>query len=151
MDVGEQRRAERALQESERHFRELFDEAPVAYHELDLANRITRVNATELNMLGYRLEEMVGRLVTDFIVQDEPDASLPAAAPADPRHESHERVFRRIVAVGRRIFERHRDAQATEWRNGWVLVDRVTLCLVDHKGEGDERPVRYPPASESRC
>ncbi len=26
MDVGEQRRAERALQESERHFRELFDE-----------------------------------------------------------------------------------------------------------------------------
>ena len=45
IDVGEQKRAERALQESERHFRELFDEAPVAYHELDLQHRISRVNA----------------------------------------------------------------------------------------------------------
>ena len=53
IDVGEQKDGERALQESERHFRELFDEAPVAYHELDLENRITRVNATELAMLGY--------------------------------------------------------------------------------------------------
>jgi len=88
IDVGEQRRAERALQESETHYRELFDEAPVAYHELDLENRITRVNATELNMLGYRLEEMVGRLVTDFIVGDNSGGALHQPATGDQRHDS---------------------------------------------------------------
>ena len=101
IDVGEQRRAERALQESELHFRELFDEAPVAYHELDLDHRITRVNATELSMLGYRLEEMVGRLVTDFIVGDNSGAVTQEPAPGDLRHESFERIFRR--KDGRRV------------------------------------------------
>jgi len=73
VDVTEQRQAERAVQESERKFRELFDDAPVAYHELDLDNRITRVNATELAMLGYTAEEMVGRSVWSFIFEEKPD------------------------------------------------------------------------------
>jgi PAS domain-containing protein len=87
IDVGEQRSAERALQASELHFRELFDEAPVAYHELDLDNRITRVNATELSMLGYKFEEMVGRLVSDFIVHDGNGTIAQASDPRGQRHE----------------------------------------------------------------
>jgi PAS domain S-box-containing protein len=73
VDVTEQKRAERSIQESEQKFRDLFDEAPVAYHELDLENRITRVNTTELAMLGYTAEEMIGRSVWSFIVEDMPE------------------------------------------------------------------------------
>jgi PAS domain S-box-containing protein len=91
IDVSEQKRAERALQESEGHFRDLFDDAPVAYHELDLQNRITRVNTTELNMLGYTAGEMVGRSVSDFIIGNASDL----AAGADSQHESREFIFRR--------------------------------------------------------
>lgn len=123
IDVGEQRRAERALQESELHFRELFDEAPVAYHELDLNHRITRVNATELSMLGYRLDEMVGRPVTDFIIGDHAGGPL-QPAPGDQRHESFERVFRR--KDGRRVPMLMRQRVMTDSR-GAVCGTRATL------------------------
>jgi len=91
IDVSEQKKAERALLESERHFRDLFDDAPVAYHELDLQSRITRVNTTELNMLGYTPEEMVGRSILDFII----GVSAAEFAGADVSQESRELTFRR--------------------------------------------------------
>ncbi|MEI9894958.1 MAG: PAS domain S-box protein [Chthoniobacter sp.] len=124
IDVGEQRRAERALQESELHYRELFDEAPVAYHELDLEYRITRVNATELNMLGYRIDEMVGRPVTDFIVGDNSGEALQQPAPGDQRHDSYERIFRR--KDGRRVPVLMRQRVMTD-ASGIACGTRATL------------------------
>ena len=69
VDVRDQRRAERALKLSESTFRELFHDAPVAYHELDTEGRIIMVNKTELALLGYTAEEMVGRPVWEFCVE----------------------------------------------------------------------------------
>ena len=69
VDIREQRRAERGLKLSESQFRDLFDDAPVAYHELDMDGRITRVNKTELALLGYSLNEMVGRPVWEFVLE----------------------------------------------------------------------------------
>ncbi|MEO6738743.1 MAG: PAS domain S-box protein, partial [Chthoniobacteraceae bacterium] len=69
MDVREQRKTERALKLSESTFRDLFADAPVAYHELDTEGRIVRVNKTELDLLGYSAEEMVGRHVWEFCVE----------------------------------------------------------------------------------
>ncbi len=79
--------AERAVQESERRFRELFDDAPVAYHELDLDNHITRVNGTELAMLGYGAEEMVGKSVWNFIIEEKPDEAAARETPQGARSE----------------------------------------------------------------
>src|SRR5207248_1981377 len=56
---------------NERRFRELFDEAPVAYHEVDAAGRIVRVNRTELTMLGYAADEMLGHPFFDFVADDD--------------------------------------------------------------------------------
>ena len=82
-----QRAAERAVQESERRFRELFDDAPVAYHELDLNNHITRVNGTELAMLGYSAEEMVGKSIWNFIIEEKPDEAATREVPHGVRGE----------------------------------------------------------------
>jgi len=95
VDMREQKEGGRALQESERQFRDLFDEAPVAYHELDLEDRITRVNATELAMLGYSADEMIGRPMRDFIVDEKSSDLIPEEMAADLRIESYQRVFRR--------------------------------------------------------
>ncbi|MEK0451795.1 MAG: Signal transduction histidine-protein kinase BarA [Verrucomicrobiota bacterium] len=78
VDIREQRRAERALKMSEAQFRELFDDAPVAYHELDREGRITRTNKTELVLLGYERKEMVGLPLADFVVEREVRESIAA-------------------------------------------------------------------------
>ena len=65
------RNAEEATRESEARFRDLFDAAPVGYHELSLDGRVTRVNRTELAMLGFAADEMLGHNIWDFLAEDE--------------------------------------------------------------------------------
>ena len=68
-DITDRQRAEETLRESEKRFRELYDQAPVGYHEIDSEGHITRVNRTGLEMLGYTAEEMLGRYPWEFIVE----------------------------------------------------------------------------------
>jgi two-component system, sensor histidine kinase and response regulator len=96
IDITKQKRAERTLREREAQFRDLFDDAPVAYHELDTNDCIVRVNKTELAMLGYTAEEMVGRPVSEFIVEDPDDSdTLPTQLSSELRLETTQRVFRK--------------------------------------------------------
>jgi len=67
IDIAELKQAEEKLRESETRFREMFDNAPIGYHELDAEGRVTRINHTELAMLGYSAEETLGKHVWDFI------------------------------------------------------------------------------------
>ncbi|MGA7161258.1 MAG: PAS domain S-box protein [Bacteroidota bacterium] len=70
-DTTDRRNAERLVEESEARFRQLYDEAPVGYHEIDDQGHITSVNQTELEMLGYTREEMIGEYVWNFVTDSE--------------------------------------------------------------------------------
>jgi PAS domain S-box-containing protein len=70
-DITERKRAEESLKASEIKFREMFDDAPVGYHEFDAEGRITQVNRTELEMLGYAAEEMIGENVWTFVTDQD--------------------------------------------------------------------------------
>ena len=70
-DITEHKRADEALRKSEEKFQKLFDEAPVGYMELDAEGCITQVNRTELTLLGYTADEMLGRPLWKFIVEEE--------------------------------------------------------------------------------
>jgi PAS domain S-box-containing protein len=81
-------RAEEAVRASEARFKDLFDHAPVAYHELDREGRIVKANLTEQRLLGYSAEEMEGRKVWNFIVEpvseDAVKAKLTGKVPLQP-------------------------------------------------------------------
>jgi two-component system sensor kinase FixL len=62
---------EKRLRESEELFQGLFDEAPVACHELNHEGRILRVNQAECKLMGFKAEEMIGRQVWEFIPEGE--------------------------------------------------------------------------------
>jgi len=96
-EIVEHKRAEEALWESEERFRQLYDEAPVGYHELDREGRITRVNRTELDMLGYSEQEMLGQPVWEFIVEREMsrEAFEAKIAGAMPPGRAFDRTYRR--------------------------------------------------------
>jgi PAS domain S-box-containing protein len=94
---SEHKRTQKALEESELRFRDLYDHAPLGYHEYDHEGRITNVNGTDLEMLGYSQEEMIGQYIWKFnvgedIVRQQVLEKLQGLRP--PGH-SLERTYRR--------------------------------------------------------
>jgi|GEM_PF-1358114 len=117
----------------ERRFRDLWDNAPVAYHTADSRGIITDVNRTEARMLGYRKDEIIGRPVFDFILPEQRDDARrrffrKIAGQRLPR--SKDRIFLRQdggqvhVAVDDRL-ERDAAGEVTEIRS--TLVDITKL------------------------
>jgi two-component system cell cycle sensor histidine kinase/response regulator CckA len=96
-EIAESKRAEDALRESEKRFRELYDNAPVGYHEYNLEGQITKVNQTDLEMLGYTAEEMIGRPIWTFNVGEEiaREQVLAKLAGTLPPGRNLERTYRR--------------------------------------------------------
>lgn len=70
-DILENKLVEDALKASEKRYRELWENAPVAYHTLDQEGIITSVNKTEAKMLGYTPQEMLGKSIFDFILPEQ--------------------------------------------------------------------------------
>ncbi|MFA5394016.1 MAG: sensor domain-containing diguanylate cyclase [Candidatus Ratteibacteria bacterium] len=78
------KKTQEALQKSEERFRELWENAPVAYHTLDTNGIITDVNKTEAAMFGYKQKEMISHSIFDFIVPQQ-------------RREAKKRFLRKIA------------------------------------------------------
>jgi PAS domain S-box-containing protein len=67
MDITDRKRAEDALIQSENRFRQLYEEAPVAYQSLDESGVLLQVNMAWLQLLGYSRDEVVGKRFSDFL------------------------------------------------------------------------------------
>jgi PAS domain S-box-containing protein len=96
-DITERKLTEQALVESEEKYRALFDEAPIGYHQIDREGRIIQINHTELEILGYTAQEMLGQPVWKFIGEEEKSrqAVLAKLSGAGPTSKAFERLYRR--------------------------------------------------------
>ena len=65
-DISERKKAEDELQASREEFKDLFDNAPVGYHEIDSEGRIVHMNQTELDMFGYQADEIIGKYIWEI-------------------------------------------------------------------------------------
>jgi PAS domain S-box-containing protein len=84
-------------QKNKDDFKELFDEAPVGYHEINAEGRIVRINKTELDMLGYSFSEVIGQYFWKFIADEtvtKETILMKLSGKLTPT-ESYERTFRR--------------------------------------------------------
>ena len=54
----------------EQHHRDLYRATPAMLHTVDSAGRIVHVSNHWLRKLGYRREEVIGRLITDFVTEE---------------------------------------------------------------------------------
>src|ERR1035437_1928230 len=70
-EITERKRAEEVLRQSREEFKDLFDNAPVGFHEVDAEGRLVRINNTELTMLGYSGEELLGQFVWKISAEEE--------------------------------------------------------------------------------
>jgi len=104
-DITEHKRADQALREKERRYKELWDDAPVAYHLLDTRGIIKRVNQTEAAMLGYTRDEMVGKSIFEFIrpeQQREAEERFRLKLAGEHIPKQHDRVY--VTKDGARIY-----------------------------------------------
>ncbi|MBK6630217.1 MAG: PAS domain S-box protein [Betaproteobacteria bacterium] len=58
-----------ALRESERHFRAMYELAPLAYQSLDAAGGILDVNSAWLDLFQRRKEDVIGRFIGDYLTE----------------------------------------------------------------------------------
>lgn len=67
VDISEQVRIQKILEDHAREIQDLYDFAPCGYFSLDDTGRFLRVNQTFADWLGYTLPEMLGRFYADFL------------------------------------------------------------------------------------
>jgi len=93
----EREKAEQALRQREQKYRELYDLAPIGYHEIDSACAIVQVNQAETEMLGYSKDELIGRSVLELIVErDKAQAAIRHKLSGElPPGKSYERTLKR--------------------------------------------------------
>ena len=96
-DITERKQAEEALHRSREEFKDLFDNAPVGFHELDAEGRLIRINNTELKILGHTAEELLGQFVWKLSTDEETSrrATLAKLGGDQTLAQSYERIFRR--------------------------------------------------------
>lgn len=87
-EIGKHALARNAAQAAAADVADLYNHAPCGYHSLDADGKIVRINDTELAMVGYNREEVVGR-------KRLPDLMAPEFA------QIWERNFRLFVDQGR--------------------------------------------------
>ena len=107
--MSERRRAEEALQESEKRYRVLYEEAPNAYFSVGTDGYIERANISATELLGYSLDELVGRPVFDLYA-DTPDGKAKA-----------QEVFQRFLA-GEEIRNEELEMSRADGGNLWISL-----------------------------
>jgi len=61
-DISDRKKAEKALLKSAEEIFDLYNNAPCGYHSLNKDGVIVRMNDTELKWLGYKTEEVIGKM-----------------------------------------------------------------------------------------
>ena len=80
-DVTQEKQTEKALQESERRYRNLYNNTPVMLYSVDSEDHLTSVSNLWLEVMGYQRDEVVGRHTLDFFTTESRRNALEFAFP----------------------------------------------------------------------
>ena len=96
LDQEKRNYAQDQLAESEKRYRRIVETANEGIWVIDAQFKTTSVNRVMAEMLGYVEDEMLGRIITDFMVEDElADQSLRMAKRQKGESETYERTYRK--------------------------------------------------------
>ena len=138
------------LRRTEERFRDLFEEAPVAYHEIDRQGIIRRVNRAECELLGFAPAEMLNSHVSDFVSAEEREASQEAVRrklAGELPLESFRRVYTRRDGA-QLVVEVHENYIRDE--SGLVTGIRSALLDITKRKRAEEESLRAHELLEAR-
>jgi PAS domain S-box-containing protein len=119
----EQNRTEYELRASERYFRSLIEDTDDLIAVIDPGHKYQFVSASAERILGYRVEEWVGRSTLDWCHSEEREAVA-----EDPRHIAEHGAKARVL----RARLRHKDGswRVIEWSGRSALDIKGAPCVV---------------------
>ena len=133
-DITERTQITEALSLSEKRFKELWDNAPVAYHILNTDGIILDVNQTECDMLGYLKTEMIGRLIFDFVLMEQKTGATQRFIQKIKEQfvpECQERTY--VKKNGNRIFVSIRDVLERDLEGNVVGIRTTMIDITERK------------------
>jgi PAS domain S-box-containing protein len=119
-DITKNKVAEQALRDSEGHYRDMYENAPIAYFGVDKEGTIQMANRRAGELLGYGLERLVGRPVLE-LYKDTPSGKEKAL-----------RVLQQFQD-GREIHDEELEMCGAEGQTIWVSL--TVLPLRNSEGE----------------
>jgi PAS domain S-box-containing protein len=122
IDVTRQQQDAERISHNEERYRRLFEQAPVAIHEIDREGIVSRVNQAECRLFGYSREQILGRHASEF-------------TPSELREESRAAV-RGKLSGEKRLAPYERFYQRQDGRTVRVEVHETAICGPDGEIEG---------------
>jgi len=122
IDVTQQQRDAERIAHSEERYRRLFEEAPVAIHEIDGEGIVRRVNQAECSLFGYAREEILGKHCSEF-------------TSPESRADSRTNVQAKLSGQ-KKLAPYERTYQRPDGRNVCVEVHETAICRPDGSIEG---------------
>ena len=117
-DITERARAVRRLAESERRYRDLYNNTPVMLHSIDKEGRLISVSDYWLDQLGYSRDEVIGRKSTDFLTEESRRYATDVVLPAFMRSGSC------------------RDVEYQFIRKNGAVLDLLVSAITEHAADG---------------
>jgi PAS domain S-box-containing protein len=132
----ERMRAEDARRRAEEELSDFFENAPVALHRLSQDGRILKANRRELEMLGYREDEYLGRHISEIHVSPETATDILKRLSDGEELHNYEAQLRRKDGTVRDVLI----ASSVHWDKGRFVHTRcftrdiTELREADHAG-----------------
>src|SRR5688572_6834927 len=145
----EQKNAEDAMRASEKRFRDLFEDAPIAYHETDTEGIVRRVNRAECLLLGREPSQIIGKHAWELLAPEAQERSREAMRGKLSREMQVEVVERDYVAADgtRHTMEIH--ASLIEDHNGRVVGIRSAKLDVTARKRAEAELKKAKEAAEA--
>ena len=138
-DITERRQTEELIKESRKKFQNLYDEAPVGYHELDREGKILQVNKTEADILGYTIDDLLGKSIFDFIAPEEQEEAKKQLRLKVEKHQPIKEFERKYICKNGEVIDLlMKDKLATDVE-GKVTGIRSTLENITERKRAEKQ------------
>ncbi len=123
----------------EQHYRDLYRATPAMLHTVDARGRVIHVSDRWLAKLGYRREEVLGRLITDFMAEESRAELQGGRLEALIAHGEMENEPRRLLTKNGEIIEVLLSARPDRNEQGEVVALLVAAKDVTERNQAERQ------------
>lgn len=120
-DITKWKQEEIAVQESEKRFRLLYEEAPLAYLSLDSEQRIVRVNPEWTHQVGYEQDEVIGSKFEVYLAPSSKESYIKALEKLREKTEIHDLMLD-IIKSDKSIVKARFDGKLSQTVDGTNVI-----------------------------